>query len=168
MVDEPEGPEAVQRATDACLRLLKARGRSRHELTLALERKGCPAAVRDTVLARLSEWGYLDDAKFARDRAMALLGKGKLGPRAVLQRLQAHGLEGTQARRALAEAKDAVGFDALDAARQVLERRRLAGRPLDAKEQARAGRLLLSRGFAPDIVTRLVGEPSLDPSGQDE
>ncbi|MFB1483050.1 regulatory protein RecX [Corallococcus sp. RDP092CA] len=168
MVDEPQGPDAVQRATDACLRLLKARGRSRHELNVALERKGYPESVRAAVLARLSEWGYLDDAKFARERAAALLGKGKLGPRAVLQRLQAHGLEGAAARRALSEAKEAVGFDALGAARQVLERRGLAGRPLDAKAQARAGRLLLSRGFAPDIVTQLVGEPSLDPSGQDE
>jgi regulatory protein len=168
MVDEPEGPDALQRATDACLRLLRARGRSRHELALALERKGYPEGVRDAVLARLAGWGYLDDAKFARDRAASLLGKGKLGPRAVLQRLQAHGLEGSEARRALAEAKDAVGFDALETARQVLERRGLAGRTLDAKEQARAGRLLLSRGFAPDVVSRLVGEASLDPSGQDE
>ncbi|RKH37691.1 regulatory protein RecX [Corallococcus sicarius] len=168
MVEEPEGPEAVQRATDACLRLLAVRARSRHELTLALERKGYASPVREAVMARLEQWGYLDDAKFARERAASLLGKGKLGPRAVLQRLQAHGLEGAVARQALASAKDAVGFDALAAARQVLERRRLAGRPLDAKEQARAGRLLLSRGFAPDVVTQLVGEPSLDPSGQDE
>jgi regulatory protein len=168
MVDESEGPDALQRATDACLRLLRARGRSRHELSLALERKGHPEVVREAVLARLAGWGYLDDAKFARDRAASLLGKGKLGPRAVLQRLAAHGLEGAEARRALAEAKDSVGFDALETARQVLERRGLAGRTLDPKEQARAGRLLLSRGFAPDIVSRLVGEASLDPSGQDE
>jgi regulatory protein len=50
----------------------------------------------------------------------------------------------------------------------VLEGRGLLGRPLDAKERARAGRLLDSRGFSEDVIHRLLGEPSLDPSGPDE
>lgn len=168
MVPEQDGPEAVQRATEACLRLLRARARSRQELLLALERKGYAASVRDEVLARLQGWGYLDDERFARDRAASLLGKGRLGPRAVQQRLEAHGLGEDAVRQAVATASHEVEFDALATARQVLERRGLLGRPLSPRERARAGRLLDSRGFSEDVIHRLVGEASLDPSGPDE
>jgi regulatory protein len=168
MTIEQGGPEAVRRATEACLRLLAVRARSQHELRLALERKGFSTQVQEEVLGKLQEYGYIDDARFARERAAALLSRGKFGPRSVLQRLQAHGLESEVAREALSSATGAVEFDALAAARQVLERRRLLGRPLDSKERARAGRLLYSRGFSEDIIQQLLGEASLDPSGLDD
>ncbi|MBN1205465.1 MAG: regulatory protein RecX [Myxococcaceae bacterium] len=168
MSTEQEGPEAVRRATEACLRLLAVRARSRHELRLALERKGFSAHVMEEVLGRLQGYGYLDDARFARERAAALLSRGRFGPRAVLQRLQAHGLGSEVAREALSAASGEVEFDPLAAARQVLERRRLLGRPLGPKERARAGRLLHSRGFSEDVIQQLLGEASLDPSGLDD
>ncbi|WP_328707184.1 regulatory protein RecX [Citreicoccus inhibens] len=122
MVPELEGPEAVNRATDACLRLLSVRARSRHELLLALERKGYAEPVREAVLERLLALGYVDDERFARERAASLLGRGKFGPRAVLQRLQAHGLAPEVARRAVGDARGEVAFDAEATARQVLTR----------------------------------------------
>ncbi|MBZ4418219.1 regulatory protein RecX [Myxococcus sp. RHSTA-1-4] len=163
-----EGPDAVRRATDACLKLLSMRARSRHELELALTRKGFPEAVREQALARVQGWGYLDDARFAQERAASLLRKGRLGPRAVLQRLEAHGVGDAAARDAVARASGAEGFDALSAARAVLEGKGLLGRPLAAKERARAARLLDSRGFSEDVIHQLLGEPSLDPSGPEE
>ncbi|MCP3138460.1 regulatory protein RecX [Pyxidicoccus xibeiensis] len=163
-----EGPDAVRRATDVCLKLLSMRARSRHELDAALTRKGFTAKVRDEALSRVQGWGYLDDARFAQERAASLLRKGRLGPQAVLQRLEAHGLGEAAAREALARATHVEAFDALAAARAVLEGKGLLGRPLSAKERARAGRLLDSRGFSEDVVHRLLGEPSLDPSGPDE
>lgn len=168
MSTEQEGPEAVQRATEACLRLLAMRARSQHELKLALKRKGFSAAVQEEVLKQLQGFGYIDDERFARERATSLLRRGRLGPQAVLQRLEAHGLGGEQAREALSAASESVEFDPLATARQVLEQRGLFGRQLTPKEQARAGRLLYSRGFSPDIIQRLLGEPSLDPSGLDD
>ncbi|QSQ19351.1 regulatory protein RecX [Pyxidicoccus parkwayensis] len=162
------GPDAVRRATDACLKLLSVRSRSRQELDAALVRKGFAEKVREEALSRVMGWGYLDDARFAQERAAALLRKGRLGPRAVLQRLEAHGLSEDAARQGLAQASGTEGFDALAAARAVLEGKGLLGRPLDAKERARAGRLLDSRGFAEDVIHRLLGEPSLDPSGPEE
>jgi len=168
MATEQEVPELVRKATDACLRLLAVRARSQHELRLALERKGFSAPVQDQVLEKLRGLGYLDDERFAQDRAAALLRRGKFGPAQVLQRLKAHGLEGTVARQALSTASDAVEFDALATARQVLERRGLLGRPLSPREHARAGRLLHSRGFSEDVIERVLGEPALDPSGRDD
>jgi regulatory protein len=168
MVPEEDGPEAVKRATEVCLRLLTQRARSQQELRLALQRKGFSERVSDEVLQKLQGYGYVDDARFAQDRAASLLSRGRLGPRGVLQRLEAHGLDEDAAREALSRASGAVEFDALAAARQVLEKRGLAGRPLTAKERARAGRLLDSRGFSEDVIQRLLGEPSLDPSGGDD
>ncbi|MFP2913402.1 regulatory protein RecX, partial [Pyxidicoccus sp. 3LFB2] len=89
MHPEDEGPDAVRRATDACVKLLSIRARSRHELEAALERKGFSEKVREEALSRVQAWGYLDDARFAQERAAALLRKGRLGPRAVLQKLEA-------------------------------------------------------------------------------
>jgi regulatory protein len=168
MDTEQEGPEAVRRATDVCLRLLAIRARSRHELRLALKRKGYSASVQEQVLEKLQGFGYVDDARFARDRAASLLQKGRLGPQAVLQRLEAHGLNTEEAREALSAASGKVEFDPLAAARQVLERRGYLGRKLGPKDQARAGRLLHGRGFSADVIQRLLGEPSLDPSGLDD
>lgn len=168
MDSEDTPPEEVKRATDACLRLLAVRARSRHELLTALERKGFSEPVRTVALEQVTGWGYLDDERFARDRAAALLQKGKHGPQAVEQRLQAHGLSREVASEAVAQARDAMEFDAETAARQVLEQRGLSGRKLEPKEHARAGRLLFSRGFSEDVIQRVLGDATLEPSGPDD
>jgi regulatory protein len=168
MVPEGLDAEEVKRATDVCLKLLSLRARSRHELLTALERKGFSEPVREAALGEVERWGYLDDARFARDRAAVLLQRGKYGPRSVEQRLQAHGLSPEQAREAVSEATGSVEFDAVAAARQVLERRGLLGRPLEPKERARAARLLDSRGFSPEVIQQVLGQSVLEPSGLDD
>jgi regulatory protein len=168
MDSEEVTAEEVRRATDACLRLLAVRARSRHELLMALERKGFSEPVRKTALEQVEGWGYLDDERFARERAEVLLQRGRYGPQAVLQRLEAHGLSREAASAAVATASGAVEFDAEAAARQVLERRGLLGRKLEPKEQARAGRLLVSRGFSEDVIRRILGDAVLEPSGPDD
>ena len=169
----PEGPEALQAALEACLRLLRARARSSQELALALERRGYSALTQGEALERLRGWGYLDDARFARERAASLLGPGRLGPRAVLERLAAHGVDDAAARAAVGAASEAVDFEPLAAARRVLQKRRLLpsspgspGSPptaLAPKERARAARLLLGRGFSEEVVSALLGQAALDP-----
>jgi regulatory protein len=168
MTTEEDGPEAVRRATDVCLRLLSVRARSQQELKLALGRKGFPERVREAVLEQLQRLGYVDDARFARERAASLLRRGRLGPQGVLHRLEAHGLGSEEAREAVSDASEAAEFDPLAAARRVLEQRGLAGRSLEPQERARAGRLLYSRGFSEDVIQRLLGDPSLDPSGPED
>ncbi|MHB8878809.1 MAG: regulatory protein RecX [Myxococcaceae bacterium] len=152
---------------EASLRLLSVRARSRHELSSWLSRKGHPPAEVAAALSRLAELGYLDDQRFARDRALSLLREGRFGGGAVLQRLMAHGLTDEQAKRALAAAAAQQGFDPLLAARAVLAKRGLSG-SLSAKERARAARLLHSRGFAEEVVEKLLGDPALEtPPGDD-
>src|SRR5687768_15444926 len=82
----------------AALRLLSIRARSRHELDAALRRREVDLPERERILEKLAGWGYLDDARFARERAQALLRGGRFGEAAVLKRLANHGIE-----RALAQ-----------------------------------------------------------------
>lgn len=168
MDSEEDATGDVRRATDACLRLLAVRARSRHELEAALERKGFAGPVREAALGQVAAWGYLDDARFAQDRAAVLLQRGRFGPQAVQQRLQAHGLSREEARRAVAQASGSVEFDAEATARGVLEKRGLAGRPLAPQERARAGRLLASRGFSEELILKLLGDAALEPSGPED
>ena len=143
------------------------RARSRHELSAWLARKGHPAAEVQATLLRLADLGYLDDARFAKDRALALLREGRFGGAAVLQRLKAHGLSDGQAAKALGDASAELGFDPLAAARAVLEKRGLAG-ALSAKDRAKAARLLHSRGFAEEELNRLLGDPVLETLPRDD
>ncbi len=109
---------------------------------MALARKGFAEAQQEAVLEKLASLGYVDDARFARDRAGALLRNGRLGPRAVMQRLRAHGLAEEEARVALADAEAAAGTNASETARLLLTKKGYAGRTLSVSEKGKAARLL--------------------------
>lgn len=134
---------------------------------MALARKGFAEPQQDAVLEKLASLGYVDDARFARDRAGALLRKGGLGPRAVIHRLRAHGLAEEEARTALADAEAAIGTNASETARQLLAKKGYAGRPLSMSEKGRASRLLQARGFSESTIEQLLGESPLDLGPQD-
>src|SRR6201982_1760488 len=57
-------PEA--QARQVCLRLLAIAPRTRAQLARALRRHGTPAEAAETVLARFTDVGLIDDAAFAR------------------------------------------------------------------------------------------------------
>ena len=156
----------VDSAVRAGLRLLAARSRSRHELRLALQRRGFTARQQNAALARLDSLGYLDDARFARQRAATLLSNG-FGPRSVLSRLLAHGLTDAEAKRGLRESESEIGFNELEAAQGLLRKRRLDA-PADRKSLARAARLLGARGFSEEVISRLIGQAALDSERQDD
>ena len=103
--------------------------------------------------------GYLDDARYARARAEALLGEGKMGPQAVTQHLRARGIDPEVVRSALQDAERALDFDAVATARALLERRGLLapGRALTDKEKGKAARVLAARGFSAAVAERLLG-----------
>lgn len=161
-VEPAEDPGQAERAAlQSAVKLLSARGRSRHELTLLLSRKGFSAEVVHKVIERVAELGYLDDAAFARARAQTLL-RARMGEAMVRERLREQGISGSAAEQALAEAREAVGYEPVAAARELLLHRGFLLPIHNAKERGRAGRLLLSRGFPEDVAERLLG-PALDP-----
>jgi regulatory protein len=86
------------------LRLLTVRDRSSSEVANRLRQKGCEETRIAEVLERCRNLGYLDDARFARQRAQMLRRQGRAVGRRLLADLLAHGVPEQMARDAMAEA----------------------------------------------------------------
>ena len=149
MTDTPQS-----RARARALRLLAARPRTEAQIRERLVRAGF-AEEAEGVVAWLRDLRYLDDAAFARDRAVGLVAPGRLGPRLAEQRLVAAGIPREAARRAV---KEALGDEELARCRTIAERR-ARGSPgdLEDREKARLSRFLLGRGFSGRAVSAALG-----------
>lgn len=138
------------------LRLLAVRERSSAELTARLQQKGFAEAAVEKAVERCREFGYLDDQRFARERARALLRSGRaIGPK-LLADLQARGIS----REAAQEAQDQAleGTDPAEVLRALLERRFPDFQPATAsdRERRRVIDYCLRRGFASTLVYSLI------------
>lgn len=107
-----------------------------------------PATAAATV-ARCAELGWIDDARFAADRAAQLRARGA-GSLKISADLEHHGVPPAlidfAVSGSLAGEREAVW------ARRALEQARVS-------EPRRAWRLLAGRGFPEDVVNDVVGDP---------
>jgi regulatory protein len=110
-------------------------------------------AIVDAVVARLREYGYLNDAAFAETFTRLRQENEKLGARTVRQKLAQKGVSQAVAEEAI-EARYA-GIDEETLARQYVERKRLR-KPENEKETARIMRRLVSAGFATGIIYKIL------------
>lgn len=139
------------------LRLIAQREHTRAELAQKLTPHGEPEAVEAT-LARMDELGFLSDARFA---------EGYVRSRA--QRLGRRRLEHELAQRGVAPDEAAAALDAeldgdeLSRARAVWARK-FGVAPTEPKEWARQARFLSARGFASDVIRRVLKEPFDEPA----
>lgn len=152
-------------ALASALGLLRIRGRARSELVRALERRGYDETIVGTVVTRLAELGYLNDAELAVSRTSSWM-RARLGPESIRRRLEALGLAEADVETALRQAAEEQRFDPVAAARALLIKRRLDPSTLSARERARAARLLASRGYAEDTILEVLGRPEVDPPGE--
>lgn len=131
------------------LRLLALREHSRQEL----ERKLAPHAVEpqdvQTLLDTLQSEGWLSDERFAE--ALSRNRASRFGLRRVHADLRAKGVDEAVIRTTLA---GLAGSEA-ERARQAWERK-FGHPPQSAQERARQMRHLVGKGFAPDLVSRVV------------
>lgn len=132
----------------AALRILTRRDYSLAELRQRLVDKGFEQGRIDEVLQRCLALGYLDDARYALNRATSLLSRGRaVGPR-ILADLRRHGVSEELACQALDKARAACDEDQL--LRSLLERRfpdfQYDSAP--ARERRRVVNFLQRRGFA--------------------
>ena len=151
-------PPDVAAALEISLRFLGTRPRTRWELERRLRTAGAGDEVRDAVLARLGELGYLDDDAFARYWAEQRDRHAPRGRRMVEAELRQRGVPGDVIERLRSDPLDRPDDDALpqtemQRARIALERH-LRGRPLpdDPKAAQRIGMFLMRRGFDADTV----------------
>lgn len=138
-MEDEERRDALLRAT----RALARRDHSSASLRAKLDRAGISEDAQTDALAALARGGYLDDERFARDRATHLAARG-YGDEWIRGDLEAQG--------APAEAA-AAALDELEPERERAEReaRRLGG-------GLRAVRTLGRRGFSEESLEALVAQ----------
>ena len=110
-------------------------------------------AVIASVVARLREYGYLDDVRFAETYARLRQENEKLGVRRVRQDLQQKGVNKELIAETLEARYGQTNEEAL--ARQHLERKRIK-KPTNEKETARVMRRLVTAGFSTGVIYRIL------------
>jgi regulatory protein len=114
----------------------------------AVDDCGTGEATVDALLDNLAAAGYLNESRFVESRLH--LRAGRFGAQRIQQELAQHGLKldaGQQAQLRETE---------LERAREVWKRRFGDEPSRTPAEQARQTRFLLARGFAPEVVRRLL------------
>lgn len=109
------------------------------------------AAAVETVIAKLSQQGYVDDRRYAESRVRVLRKRGK-SARAIRSALRQKGVDA-----AIIDALLAEGTDDLAAAKEVVRRRRLGPHRTDEKRELMRQKDLakLARaGFSYDVARR--------------
>ncbi|MEJ2524439.1 MAG: regulatory protein RecX [Desulfuromonadales bacterium] len=102
---------AAARAWSTALRILTRRDHSQAELRQRLIAKGFAADQIDAVIGRCRKYGYLDDLRFAINRATALMRQGRgVGPR-ILRDLKQRGISAEIAEQALTTARETCDED---------------------------------------------------------
>ncbi len=110
-------------------------------------------ALINTVIVRLKEYGYLDDAAFAETYARLRQENEKLGSRRVRQDLKLKGVKSDLVEEAVDARYGATDEEAL--ARKHLERKRIK-KPENEKETARVMRRLVTAGFSTGVIYKIL------------
>jgi regulatory protein len=126
-------------------RALVHRDKSVAELDAELARRGVRAEDREAAVERLTELGYVDDARFARSRAAALAERGH-GDAAIVFDLERRGIDSETVADALGELEP----EAERASRLVAA---------SGDQPAKAARRLAAKGFSAEAIGSAVGLP---------
>lgn len=138
--------------------LLSGRALSAVEVRSKLERRAADPDDVERSLARLREYGFLDDTKFAEGYATVRRDSGSFGKSRVLRDLRQRRVSSSVAEKAVGEAFE--GVDETAAVRQWLERKyrnvNLSEHLQDEKHLASAYRKLRYAGFSSSASIRVL------------
>lgn len=151
-----------RRTFERAVKLLAAKPRSVAELRERLLRsKGADAAVVETVISRLREYGYLDDERFAFSYASLKVKQRPVGRRRLERDLKLKKVENEVANEALelvyAETSEEQLID-----RAIAKRLRIRGRPRNRAEARSFFDHLLRQGFEFELVSEKVRSLATD------
>jgi regulatory protein len=118
-----------------------------------VEREESGAGKIARVIARLKEYGYLDDTAFAQNYTQLRQQNEKFGARRVRQELGRKGVAQQTISESIETKYAEVSEEAL--ARQYLERKRLR-KPENEKETARIMRRLVTAGFSTGVIYKIL------------
>jgi regulatory protein len=154
--DRPKRPVDPERSRTRTLqravKLLAAKPRSVAELReRLLEKEWTTEEAADYAVARLSEYGYLDDEQFALGYASARVRQKPVGRQQLARDLQMKQIDRELAEQTLEKVFEATPeADLIDAA--IEKRVRLRGRPKTRQETKSLFDHLLRRGFSYDLI----------------
>jgi regulatory protein len=152
-----EEGEVRQECFDAAMRLLQMRLHSRSELNRKLTRREYGETIINSVLEDLTRLGYINDAQFARTRALAAAQHRQHGRRRAFLELIKTGVDGTTAGRAVEDVYDVT--DSLAIARQLAQKQAQRLRRLDPLvARRRLAGMLQRRGFDYDTIRPVIDE----------
>jgi regulatory protein len=152
------------------LKALGGRAHSAGELRQKLRLRAAQATDIEDVLARLKEYGYLDDRRFAEGFASARLANDKLGSTRVVQDLRRRRVAPTLAEKTVREVYQEVDETAL-IEQWVRRKYRLTPREglfAEDKAMASAYRRLLHAGFRSGDIVRVLKRFARDPGLLDD
>jgi regulatory protein len=149
-------PEQMRaRAFQRAVKLLAAKPRSIEELRERLAERCSSKEIVEIVIARLREYGYLDDERYALGYAASKVRQQPIGRRRLEQSLQMKKVDRAVAEEALdqvfAETPEAELLD-----RALAKRIRLRGRPTTRAEAKSLFDHLLRQGFPFELVSEKV------------
>jgi regulatory protein len=137
------------------LRALAGREHSRVELERKLASFETESGELAKILDELSAKGFIDEQRVAD--SLAYRRGAKLGTARVVQELKAKGVDNDAVQQAAA----ALKATEQERAREVW-RKKFGSPAADAAERAKHMRFLASRGFAPEVIRRVVAGGDLD------
>lgn len=156
-VRQIEQGEIRQECLDDALRYLQSRLHSRLELRRKLLRREYGESVIDGVLDDLVRLGYVDDARFAKTRAMSAAEHRHYGRRRAFMELMRAGVDASVADDALEQVYSA--HDSLETARRLAEKQAPRLRKLDpAVARRRLAGMLQRRGFEYEDVKTVIDQ----------
>lgn len=156
-VRQIEQGEIRQECLDDALRYLQSRLHSRSELRRKLLRREYGESVIDGVLDDLVRLGYVDDARFAKTRAMSAAEHRHYGRRRAFMELMRAGVDASVADDALEQVYSS--HDSLDTARRLAEKQAPRLRKLDpAVARRRLAGMLQRRGFEYEDVKTVIDQ----------
>jgi regulatory protein len=137
---------------DYALRVLSRRRVSCEGLRGLMSRKGFQEAESEPCLAKLKEWGYLDDQEYAKDVLRAVGRECPVGKMRAAFELRKRAIDPDLARKVVDETYEGVSEEAiaLEAARKYMNGKDAGS--LKEKERERLAKWLLRRGFRYESV----------------
>lgn len=170
--DEDEKPREIkdvkkarERTMTRAVNLLSAKPRSVAELRQRLlEKDWTNAEIVESVLEKLKEYNYLNDAQYAENFAASNLRQKPMGKRKLQVKLAQKKIDKETAKEALEKVfEETPEADLID---EALEKRiRLKGIPQDRDEMKKLVDYLLRQGFSFDLIrekTREIGKADLE------
>jgi regulatory protein len=149
-------PRKLSTETDlytAAVNALARRAYSVHEMRVYLERRAEDKNVVGSILQRLKQHKYLDDARYARQFVRTRAEIRKQGAFRIARDLRARGVPDRHIETAVAE-RSAESDEATLVRAHLARRLKSLRGPLDERRKASIYRSLLRAGFSPDTIRR--------------